>query len=58
MAGNCTGCIFSEGIDGTDRLGCQYDTQQHDMDDSCKAYISPEMAADVMKQILDSGEFY
>lgn len=53
MAGNCAGCIFSEGIDGTDRLGCQYDT-----DDSCKAYISPEMAADVMKQILDSGEFY
>lgn len=50
---NCANCIFSEGIDGTNRLGCQYDMEQHDMDDWCANHMGHSEAVNVMLQIFN-----
>jgi len=42
---NCGKCKFSEGIDGTNRIGCNIDKHQHDIDHKCLNY---ELAAEDM----------
>lgn len=35
---SCFTCKNSVGIDGTNRLGCNIDKKQHDIDDRCLCY--------------------
>jgi hypothetical protein len=35
---NCGTCRNSEGIDGTNRIGCNIDKKQHDIDYKCLCY--------------------